>query len=528
MLGVLSSSVLVEPLVGLQTPRFLALPAGAPDRVNDFGDRAVRLAELAGLTLDPWQQLVLRSMLRTRVGSDQWAAYESLILVPRQNGKSVTLEAFDLAKLFLSPPGHMIMHTAHLFPTAMESFRHLEGLIRKSPDLWAEVARVSKAHGEEGFELRNGSRLRFAARGVNGAGRGFSPDDVIFDEAYRLPPDAEEALLYAISARKNPQLVYASSTGMADSEILWALVERGRTGSDASLMLAEWSADPALDISDEEQFWRAVRQANPALGYRLDERKTASEYRKALSQDRLEGFGRERLGLWAEVALNGIIRLERWLDLEDTTMVMEKVAAFAVEVSLDRGVSSIAAAGADGVRVAVEVVDRLRGTNWVVQRCVELNQKQDRAQFIVDGGGPGSDLIPALEAAGLAVITTTTRDIADACAGLVDAVTDGTLVHGPQPELDAAVAGAKKRPLGDGAFAFGRKISTVDITPLVAVALAHWAAKAAPERAPQVFSIAEEIRRIMAERAQSGAEAGETPADSGPITRADGSTFTRF
>jgi hypothetical protein len=80
--------------------------------------------------------------------------------------------------------------------------------------LWDEVARVSKAHGEEGIELKNGSRLRFAARGVNGAGRGFSPDDVVFDEAYRLPAEAEEALLYAISAKKNPQLVYASSTGM--------------------------------------------------------------------------------------------------------------------------------------------------------------------------------------------------------------------------------------------------------------------------------------------------------------------------
>jgi hypothetical protein len=66
-------------------------------------------------------------------------AFESCLLVPRQNGKSVTLEAFDLAKLFLSPPGTLILHTAHLFPTAVESFRHLLGLVKNTPELWAEV-----------------------------------------------------------------------------------------------------------------------------------------------------------------------------------------------------------------------------------------------------------------------------------------------------------------------------------------------------------------------------------------------------
>ena len=57
---------------------------------------------------------------------------------------------------------------------------------------------------------------------------------------------------------------------------------------------------------------------------------------------------------------------------------------------------------------------------------------------------------------------------------MYDAVAQLAVTHGPQPELEQAVAAAKHRPLGDGSFAFGRKVSTADITPLVAVTLALW------------------------------------------------------
>lgn len=475
-----SAAVLDRPPVrGSQEPFHLWLPPGKSDEPGDFGDRAVQLAELAGLNLDPWQQLVLRMLLRTAPASDQWAAYESLLLVPRQNGKSVTLEAFDLAKLYLSEPGHMIMHTAHLFPTAMESFRHLTGLIRNCPELWAEVERVSNAHGQEGIELRNGSRLRFAARGVNGAGRGFSPDDVVFDEAYRLPVEAEESLLYAISAKRNPQLVYASSTGMPDSHILWSLVERGRAGGDPSLMLAEWSADPKLDLNDEVQLWEAVRQANPALGYRLDERKTLAEYRKAVSQDRLEGFGRERLGWWAAAgSVEAVIPLEVWDSLADRDEFpaphVGKVV-LAVDSDPNRSRTSIAAAGlrADGLPL-VELIDNEPGVDWAEARIVEICARNSVAAVVIDRRSAAASLIAPLEAAKVRVIGTDAAKMAQACGGFYDAATETKqLRHLAQKKLTEALRAATTRPLGD-AWAWDRKNATNDITPLTAATLALW------------------------------------------------------
>jgi hypothetical protein len=92
---------------------------------------------------------------------------------------------------------------------------------------------------------------------------------------------------------------------------------------------------------------------------------------------------------------------------------------------------------------------------------------------VVDDTGPAGSLIPPLEAAGLEVVRPTTRARAGADSGFYDAVVDGTLRYVPRPVLDAAVAGAAKRPLGDS-WAWARRGLSVDISPLVAVSLARW------------------------------------------------------
>jgi hypothetical protein len=56
---------------------------------------------------------------------------------------------------------------------------------------------------------------------------------------------------------------------------------------------------------------------------------------------------------------------------------------------------------------------------------------------------------------------------------LIDQVNQGRLAHRAQPELRAAIKGAATRPLGD-AWAWSRKNSHVDISPLVSCTLALW------------------------------------------------------
>lgn len=460
-----SAAVLERPPVrGSQEPTHLWLPPAVED---DFGDRAVELADMAGLNLDPWQQMVLRSMLR-RQGDGQWSAFESCLLVPRQNGKSVVLEAFDLAKLFLSPPGHLILHSAHLFPTAIESFRHLLGLVRNTPELWAEVGRVSKAHGEEGIELQNGSRLRFAARTVSGAGRGFSPDDVVLDEAFRLPHEALSALMPALAAKPNPQLVYASSTGYPDSEILWSLVQRGRSREDESLAYFEWCASTDADL-DDRQAWA---QANPALGFRLTERKMAAE--RASMRD--EDFARERLGLWADTNLGGTIPSGIWSQLADNApsppRPVTKVA-FAVETAPDRSRTAICVVGGrQDDAPQVQLVEARDGADWAAERLVGLAQGHPNYGVVVDMQSAAAFLAEPLKLAGVQVIEMHTPDAKQAFAVFYDAAVETrSLRHLNQPELNDAVRVGTDRLVGDAKLWDRKKPGVV---PLVAATNAFW------------------------------------------------------
>jgi hypothetical protein len=68
------------------------------------------------------------------------------------------------------------------------------------------------------------------------------------------------------------------------------------------------------------------------------------------------------------------------------------------------------------------------------------------------------------------------REYSQACGALFDDVANLQVRHIGQPELTAAAMGASKRPLGD-AWAWSRKSSAVDISPLVGCTLALWGAR---------------------------------------------------
>ncbi len=419
--------------------------------------------------------------------------------------------------------GEKFLHTAHEVKTARKAFARLLFFFdneRQFPELHDLVQDIRRTNGQEAIFLTNGGSVEFIARS-KGSGRGFTVDVLVCDEAQELSDDVLAALQPTISAAPlgNPQLILTGTppTPAMNGEVFTRMRQAGVKGTDRRLCWHEWSS-PNLDV------W----EANPALGTRLS--LDAVEDERA-TQD-AETFARERCGVWDENGATGApIATQLWEDLNDaaaTTLLMQSVAAFAIEVSLDRTASIGAASVMHGDRIAVEMVDRQRGTSWVVAAAVNLDKANPGCPFVIDGGGPAASLVPALEAAGVTVIVAATHDVGVAFALFLDAVkaVPAELVHGPQLELAAAVAGAKTRPMGDGPVTFGRKVSTADITPLVAVMLAHWASRTVLKRAPEVWSISEMIAQIKAEREGTAAETGATPPQTGVIERADGSFFT--
>jgi hypothetical protein len=238
---------------------------------------------------------------------------------------------------------------------------------------------------------------------------------------------------------------------------------------------------------------------------------------------------REALGIWDEDASGGMFKPARWSELESAEASMESVSAFCVEAQVDWATSrrrvSIAAAGPHGGQVAVEVVDREWGTDWAIDRLVELAQRHKVSRVVIDEGGGAADLIPGAKAAGLDVVSVATKDVAAATAAFIDAMADGTVIHGPQPELTDAIAAAKPKSYRDGGFLLAAAKSQVDLTPLKAVILAHWLACQAPVGTPQVWSIREMIEELKKERDEADTAAGAVPVR---VTRPDGSVFTPF
>jgi hypothetical protein len=83
-------------------------------------------------------------------------------------------------------------------------------------------------------------------------------------------------------------------------------------------------------------------------------------------------------------------------------------------------------------------------------------------------------LLAELEHAGVAVTSVSAREHGQACGALFDDVTNTQVAHLDDPLLNSAVNGAKRRVLGD-LWAWDRRKSDLDISPLVAVTLARWA-----------------------------------------------------
>jgi hypothetical protein len=456
-------------------PRIRAVPE-AP---GSLGADASKLAEDAGLVLDPWQRAVLDGALGV-VRGGAWAAFEVGLVVGRQNGKGAVLEARELAGLFLFGE-RLIIHSAHQFDTSMEAFLRMEQLLEEAGLVGQLKPRggVSRSHGSEGFLLKSGQRLRYRTR-TKGGGRGFSADCLILDEAMFLPESSHGALLPTLAARPNPQVWYAGSAVdqmTQENGIVFARVrERGHAGTDPRLAYFEWSVDgvnPDTLTVKEMSDPRLWQQANPGLGIRITLEHVANEQR---SMDQ-RTFATERLGVgdWPATSRTaGVFDQDVWEQLGNPRSDRPETVCFAVDATTDRSRATIAAAGYLGDGIAqTEIVDTRPGTGWVVERLAELHDKHDPVAIVLDGRGPAASLLHELKEADVPVETVGASEYANACGLFYDMFDQRRLRHLAQPELNASVRAAAKRDLGE-AWAWSRRRSTADPSPLISATLAVW------------------------------------------------------
>jgi len=460
-------------------PRVSLVPKGGRDHPR-WPDVVAFLEEIE-LELDDWQLLVLRSSLKRR--GKYWAAFSVAVCCARQNGKNAILEAREL----IGPTvlgERFLVHTAHLADTSLMGFQRLQEQIEDSPALKRMVKKVWSGAGKETIEFRNGNKIRFRTRTGRG-GRGFSGSPVFFDEAMDIPEASVASILPVISAQPDPQVWYTGSAvdqqTMQDGNVFARVRRRALRGEDPRLAYFEWSVDVDTPDDLEPEVARdpkAWKQANPALGIRISPEYVEAELRELDPRS----FAVERLGVgdWpADNTDSGPISYEQWKLLEDHDSRMNDPVCLAVDTSPDRKWTTITAAGVrpDG-RFHGETVERRQGTRWLVPRLADIVGLHEPFKIVADTRGPVASLRNSLEEARIEVEWIGMREYAEACGLIVDLVAEDRFRHLGTAELAAAIRGAATRPLGD-AWAWSRKSSGVDISPLVSLTLALWAAETA-------------------------------------------------
>lgn len=473
-----------------------------------LGPEVADLARLAGFGPDPEQEMLLDAIFAMD-GRGCSVAFEIAAVACRQNLKTGLFKQAVLGWLFITDQ-RLIVWSAHEFRTTQEAFRDLDTLITGSDVLRKRVKHIYRGNGDEAIELVDDRRLIFKAR-TKGGGRGLSGDKVILDEAFALQPMHMGALLPTLSARPDPQVLYGSSAGMAESAVLRGVRDRGRAGADARLAYFEWCAPPPAEACrdgarcthhlgtvgcgcDDPELWR---RANPAIGRRISIDHIAAE-RRALPPGE---FGRERMGWWDDPVddLNPF-PWEDWVRRVDRVAERPERPALAVAITRDRSMSAIGSAGrVDGLS-HVDVLDHRPGTGWIVDRLVELYDQVGACALVLDPAGPAGALekeLTARDDSGSALFSTSpgpgerlllvinAREYAQACGALVDDVVNDRIRHRDRPELNRAVEGLRTRPLAD-AYAWSRKDSAADITPIETVTLARWGFASRPHEEDDV------------------------------------------
>jgi hypothetical protein len=476
-----------------------------------------------GYKPDPWQEWAIREACGTRPDG-RWASFENDLIVSRQNGKGTILEMRELAGMYLLGE-KLIIHTAHELKTAQEHFLRVIQTIENYPALSRRMKGKPRfSHGEEQIQLLSkptlifgagrkrvyesvSPRLRFLARS-RGSARGFTCNCLVYDEAMILSAESVGASLPTMSAVPNSQMWLCGSAGMEDSEQL-ARSRRRIVHDTKDLFGAEWSIRhhlPTCKIDrtigrktnnyvvcsehDDRDTPESAAKANPAFGYRLTWDFTKNELATLSDVE----YDRERLGVgqwpaeeeaWRVVSEDLFRSLSQRPERDKNTSQY----AFALDVAEDASCASIAACWVhkDGYMIMEIPKNCARpGTNWVVDRLVELVNKYKPLAIVAPKTGPAAGLGDDLEKLwpkhhkfGSRLIRSTASDDAAAFAWFVQQCKDDTrpLRHIGEKagyNLWHAVGTAETRVMGDGGNTWCRRDSTTDITPAVAGNLAAW------------------------------------------------------
>lgn len=389
-----------------------------------------------------------------------------LVIVPvqRQAGKSDVLMVQSGESCFRRP-GFRSWYTAQTGRDARDQFlKFADEVVEGSP--LHSVVRTLRGNGHEVMKFPNGSTIRPHPPSET-ALHGKQVDRNDIDEAWAFTAAEGAALMQAASPAKltRPwaQTFIWSAGGTAASTWLAELVARGRAG-EPGICYVEYGIPDDLDLDDLQ----AIAEHHPAYGHTIN-LASIENMRRDIPDD--GEFARAAGNRWTEV-IGGAIGLDAWKAIRYGGDIPDDVpVAYGAARSADgTHVVLCCAADVDGLTV-VEVVD-LCGPGVAAGRLAHMVDYDDLA---VAGNGSDAPLADDLSTTrGVRLTRMTTGQEAAACGQLVDSLPQRSIRFRQHPALDAAVAAAALRSVGDGGKVWANAQSSAPIAALRAGTAAAW------------------------------------------------------
>lgn len=415
----------------------------------------------------------------------------NIVVTPRQNGKSEVLIARALYGLFVLRK-RLTLYSCHQWASSNELFIRMKGIIESSPELMEQVKHVRLSAAQLGFELVTGERILFLTRS-RAAARGFSADEIYFDECHFLSEAAHAALKPSAAGRSadgSIQTFYGASpvdqTRHPDGLVLTRLRQKALDGEEG-LALVEYGAGilddegrdllpvaiPAGMATDPD----VLQRANPgcpmrvSLEFLLDQARTTDP----------ASFWTEHGGQgdWPDLdaTASGIVDMDKWEAQHDPTSKPYGAIGLSFDVSPDRRRASIGIGGKRSDEdFHLELADNALGTGWLVPRLKQLIEDHEPA-FVVCDASQERLADEVLAETGMGCKLLDRNDLAQACSMFIDLVEEGRLWHLGDPLLVDAIRGATTSSYGADGWIFSRRNSRIDISPLYATVIALYAAR---------------------------------------------------